>query len=138
MKNKIIPTALTMSNNKNINIHPALSPRNYIIIPYCFSRINNVSKKEVEETDNVVSIKPIHVNSFNEIKHKVVEELNLHHTAKVTIDSIGEEDYDEGFCFGNSIAVYIETEQYNFCISFDCYATINAYQWGENARWAKI
>lgn len=127
-----------MSNNKNIDVHPSLNPRNYVIIPYRFSRINNVSKKEVEENDNIVSIKPIYVKSFSEIKHKVVETLNLHWTAKVTIDPIGEEDFDEGFCFGNSIVVYIETERYNFCISFDCYATINAYQWGENARWAKI
>ena len=127
-----------MANNKNIDTHPSLNPRNYVIIPYRFHRIDNMTKAEVEEDDNIVSINPISVSSFSEIKRKVVEILHLHPSAKVTIDSIGEEDYDEGFCFGNSIVVYIETEQYNYCISFDCYATINAYQWGENARWAKF
>ena len=126
-----------MSNNKNIDIHPSLTPRTYVIIPYLFLRVNNITKEEVEEKDNIVSIKPIFVTCFNEIKSKVVEALNLHHSAKVTIDSIGEDDYDEGFTFGNSIFVDIETERYNFGISFDCYSSINAYQWGENAHWAK-
>lgn len=124
-----------MSNNKNINIHPALTPRFYVIIPYRFYRINNITKEEVEESDKVFSVQRIYVNSFSEIKRKVCEALNLHWSAKVTIEPIGEENYDEGFCFGNSIVVYIETEQYNFCVSFDCYATINAYQWGENSNW---
>ena len=124
-----------MSNNKNINIHPALTPRFYVIIPYRFCRINNITKEEVEESNRVLSVQHIYVKSFSEIKQKVCEALNLHWSAKVTIEPIGEENYDEGFCFGNSIVVYIKTEQYDFCISFDCYATINAYQWGENSNW---
>ena len=126
-----------MANNKNINIHPALSPRLYVIILYNFYRVNNITKEEVEENDKVLTIQRIYVDDFNEIKTKVCDALNLPSSAKVTINPIGEEDFDEGFTFGNSIVVEVETEEYTFNISFDCYTSFNAFQWGENADWAK-
>lgn len=126
-----------MSNNKDITVHPSLSPRLFILIPYYFHRVNKITKKVDEETGNITRINPVRVESFHSIKSEVVKALNLPFSAKVRIDSIGEEGYDEGFCFGNSIVVEIETDEYSFGISFDCYSTINAYQWGENAHWGE-
>ena len=126
-----------MSNNKDITIHPSLTPRHFILIPYYFHRVDKITKKVYEETGNITRINPTVVKSFHSIKSEVVKALNLPSSAKVTIDPIGEEDYDEGFCFGNSIVVGIETEEYSFGISFDCYSSINAYQWGENAHWGE-
>lgn len=124
-----------MSNNNDIHIHPSLSPRIYVIIPYRFYRINNITKEEIEETNRVLSIQRLYVNSFNEIESKVCEALNLSASSEVTVDSIGEDIYDEGFTFGNSVHVEVKTELYSFGISFDCYTSINAYQWRQNAGW---
>ena len=126
-----------MSNNKDITIHPSLNPRFFVLLPYYFHRVDKITKEHIEETDKITRINRINVKSFHSINYEVLKALNLPFSSKVTIEPIGEEDFDEGFCFGNSIAVSIETEEYSFCVSFDCYATINAYQWGENAHWAK-
>ena len=126
-----------MSNNKDITIHPSLTPRHFVLIPYYYHRVDKITKESIEETEYITRINHIGVKSFHSIKYEVVKALNLPFSAKVRIDPIGEEDYDEGFCFGGSIAVGIETEEYSFTISFDCYSTINAYQWGENARWGE-
>lgn len=119
----------------NINIHPAQCPPVYILVPYTFIKLDkHAGEEQVEgETDSkCISIRPIFVKTFNDIKLEVKKALNLPYSVKVILEPIGEEDFEEGLCFGSSIHVEVQTQDYYFSIDFDCFQSINAYAWGKN------
>jgi hypothetical protein len=122
----------------NIHIHPALNPNFYILRPYClvkkFKKCNTEIVEGPDDGDYVKSLPSfIKVKAYYEIADKFRLLTNLPN-AKVYIDSIGEEDFEEGFTFGNSIHIELDTDEVSIGISCDCYITFNAYQWVENTR----
>lgn len=119
----------------NINTHPAQCPPVYILVPYTFIKLDKQTGKEQVEGQKgyeCISIRPIFVKTFTDIKLEVKKALNLPYSVKVTLEPIGEDDFEEGFCFGPSIHVEVQTRDYSFGISFDCFQSINAYAWGKN------
>lgn len=131
----------------NINIHPAQCPPGYILVPYTFlKRDKRSGKEQIEGETNhdcfsncpiktnyeCISIRPISVKTFLDIKIEVNKALNLPYSTEVSLDPLDEGDYEEGFRFGPSIHVEIETEDYFFGISFNCFRSFNAYAWGKN------
>jgi hypothetical protein len=122
----------------NIHIHPALNPNFYLLRPYCLvKKFKNCNIEIVEgpnDGDYVKSLPPfIKVEAFYQIADKFRLLMNIP-MAIVHIDSIGEEDFEEGITFGNSIHIELITDEVSIGISCDCYITFNAYQWVENTR----
>ena len=120
--------------NSNFHFHPSANPRIYLLHPYNFCKVSVQTGEEICVEDTDCSIAPFTVSSFNEIRTKICSILNLTASCKVTIDTIGDEDYDEGFTFGNSLAIYVRSDEYEFCVSVDCYTSFNACQWLENNK----
>lgn len=120
--------------NANFHFHPSLNPRLYLLRPYHFCRNSKKTGDEVCYNDEGCPLAPFVVRSFSEIRTKICSILNLPVKTKVTIDPIGEEDFDEGITFGNSLAIYVSSEEYDFCVSVDCYTSFNANQWLENNK----
>ena len=122
----------------NIHIHPALNPNRYALCPYYLEK--RFKKCNAEIVDGpadigcVKSLPPIiEVKAFYEIADKFRLLMNVP-DAKVYIDSIGEEDFEEGFTFGNAIYIELNTDEVRIEISCKCYITFNAHQWRENTR----
>ena len=121
--------------NANFHFHPSQRPRLYLLRPYHYCRNSKATGDEVCYSDESCPVKPFMVNSFSEIRDKICSVLNLPTTSKVTIDPVGEEDFDEGITFGNSLAIYVSSDAYDFCVSVDCYTSFNANQWLENNKY---
>lgn len=120
--------------NANFHFHPAKNPRIFLLRPYFFCRTSKKTGEEVCYEDECCPVRPFVVGSFSEIRTKICSLLNLPATCKVTIDPVGEEDFDEGITFGNSLAIYASSDEYDFCVSVDCYTSFNANQWLENNK----
>ena len=118
--------------NANFHFHPSQNSRIFFLNPYYLGRIDKITGKEVYYKDGNCPVRPFIVESFYEIRAKICSQLNLHPSCNVTIDSIGEDMYDEGVTFGNSLTIHVSSADYDFDISVDCYTSFNAYQWLEN------